>query len=131
MERTTRPQVRYLPSRNETLGLLATWGCIVIAAGHGMAPLALLPVGVLVDGAWAPTLVAWPLLAFVLWARRRGHRGLFALACLPLVASCLLALWYTEWKPLTFVTAVPFMALASHVLRRLVEGETLDDVPVY
>jgi hypothetical protein len=102
--------------------VLLCFGMVVIAAGHGVAPVALMLVFAPVPAASAAGALGVLLLAASLVAGKRAHYvGAAGGALASLAISLLLVLPETELVPLTLLTALPFMIVSTRWIGRLLD----------
>ena len=115
--------MRYVPKLRWTVALLAAWACVILAAGHGVAPLG----AVLVFGfrEWrSPAIVGWTGLLLVLGAHWRGGRVMYASGLALLALAWGIALGQVDVPAVTLLTSPLFLVLFGYQLRLVVVGQT-------
>ena len=130
MERpaTTLPPERnvQLPSVGSTVVSIALWACVLIAAGHGVAPLGLIPYFALGHDSpmpWRVVGITASLgVALLIAGRFLAARWCLALGMALLAAGWLVGMRESEARLVTFVTSIPYLWLSWLHVRRLVSA---------
>jgi hypothetical protein len=118
----------HVPSARSTIGGVALWACVLIAAGHGVAPLGLIPYFALGHDSPMPWRVVGITASLGIGLLVAGQllavRWCFALGMALLAAGWLVGMRESEARLVSLVTSLPYLWLSWAHVQRLASRAT-------